>query len=553
LVSVKDVCAPQGQCGGCTVLVAGDARVACVTPATRVAGRTVTTLEGLGRAQRDALADAFVTTGGSQCGFCTPGILMRATAQLQKAKTSRAELDRALAAHLCRCTGWLTVLDAISASAGVVSPASPVAPARDFTAASRRARLEGGVAQRVGTEIPLGDGGFADDTAPRDAVVAVPANRIGEADTVPAAGLEWVLGESLLDARSRAGIVQGRRTTLDDLPPLPAPTAPQGGVALATSWVEPAYLEPDASWCAPGDAPAGPLANGGAFGGKVASVAPDAARELSSELGRTVRVVLTREAVTRLGPKRPPIAATAVLDGDTVRIDGRFVAPREPADTTEWMRAASASTNPYGVAVDARWEPAPALGPPVSSELRAAGWAEAALLVEAALDAASFDRGAHIDDPLDRAVLLDTCVRHPASGARAGARVAIDGTSARLEHVEVRVAAGDPLDATVLRSYAIGAAHMALGWVLSEGIAVDPTTGEVHDLTIRSFGILRARDVPPIDVAIVADAHAPRARASEAVFAAVGAATWNALACADGARPTAFPARETRTGRALRR
>src|SRR5437870_13186740 len=70
IISVKDGCAPQGQCGCCTVLVDGDARVACVTPATRVAGRVVTTVEGLDPVVRDRLADAFLATGGSQCGFC---------------------------------------------------------------------------------------------------------------------------------------------------------------------------------------------------------------------------------------------------------------------------------------------------------------------------------------------------------------------------------------------------------------------------------------------------------------------------------------------------
>ena len=105
------------------------------------------------------------------------------------------------------------------------------------------------------------------------------------------------------------------------------------------------------------------------------------------------------------------------------------------------------------------------------------------------------------------------------------------------------MAAGDALDGVVLRSYAIGAVHMALGWVLTEGLAVDPDTGEVHDLTIRSFGILRAKDTPPIDVELVDDPGAPLARASDAVFAAVAAATWNAVSDAEGARPEAFPAR----------
>jgi CO/xanthine dehydrogenase Mo-binding subunit len=77
----------------------------------------------------------------------------------------------------------------------------------------------------------------------------------------------------------------------------------------------------------------------------------------------------------------------------------------------------------------------------------------------------------------------------------------------------------------VVRSYAIGAVHMALGWVLSESINVDPATGDVHDLTIRSFGILRAVDTPPIEVEVV-PGDGPPVRGSDAVFAAVAAAAW---------------------------
>src|SRR5258708_26246983 len=84
LRSPKDGCAPQGQCGCCTVLVDGAARVACVTPAERVAGRAVTTVEGLDGTTRDVLAAAFVATGGSQCGVCTPRIVVRAAALLRK-------------------------------------------------------------------------------------------------------------------------------------------------------------------------------------------------------------------------------------------------------------------------------------------------------------------------------------------------------------------------------------------------------------------------------------------------------------------------------------
>ena len=271
LVSPKDGCAPQGQCGCCTVLVDGEPRVACVTPITRVAGRSVLTVEGLDAPVRDDLAARFVATGGSQCGFCTPGIIVRLAAAEAKGKTRRVDLDRALAAHLCRCTGWQTVYE-------VVDAADANTPARDASAAADRARLEGGAAQLVGPLVPLGDGGFADDGAPRDALVAVPLPPGSAADAVSAAGSSWVVADSLLEARALTGKVQGRRTTVDPQPPLALPAQVAGGVRLATSWVEPAYLEPDASWCAPGGEPATPLANGGAFGGKRTSSVCEAAR-----------------------------------------------------------------------------------------------------------------------------------------------------------------------------------------------------------------------------------------------------------------------------------
>jgi len=538
VLSVKDGCAPQGQCGCCTVLVDGEPRVACVTPATRVDGRSVTTVDGLDASVRDRLASRFVATGGSQCGFCTPGIIVRAAAAEARGKTRRVDLDRALAAHLCRCTGWQTVYEAIEGE-----KPGPTAAPRGLDAAARRAQLEGGAVQTVGPDVPRGEGGFADDRAPRDALVAVPRPPGSTAAASPAAGTDWVVAESLLAARELAGKVQGRRTTVEPVPPLVLPDAVPGGVRLATSWVEPAYLEPDASWCAPGGTPASPLANGGAFGGKLRSPVADAARALADQTGRAVRVVYSREDVVRLGPKRPPIAAVAWWDDGTVHVRGGVAGDVAPfAAPIAW---------PYDLTEVGDWSSADVPGPPTSPDARAVGLAERAVLLEGTLHEAGLDRAALVTDPRARTVVLDSCVA-AASGALAGARVECDDAG-RVVRVRVRIAAGDPLDPTVLRSYAIGAAHMALGWVLTEGLAVDPETGEIHDLTIRSFGILRAKDTPPIDVEIVDDPGDARAQASDAVFAAVAAATWNALSDAEGARPEAFPARGTRAARALRR
>src|SRR5690606_19063446 len=221
----------QGQCGCCTVWVDGQARVACVTPVARVRGRAVTTVEGLPEA--DQWAECFTAHGASQCGFCTPGIIMRAAALGPDRRSDRGAIEQALLAHLCRCTGWQPIADAIQRFG-----ADTAAPSRtDTSRSARRAELEGGVAQAIGPEVALGRGGFADDIAPANAWVAVLAG----------AG-EWVVGETLAGARRLSGKVQGRRTTA----PLHWPVEVPGGEwarTLQTTWVEPAYLEPDAAWC----------------------------------------------------------------------------------------------------------------------------------------------------------------------------------------------------------------------------------------------------------------------------------------------------------------
>ena len=465
--SVKDGCSPQGQCGCCTVWVDGKPRVSCVTPARRVAGRAITTLAGLPSDTRDGWGEAFCAAGASQCGFCTPGIVMRLAGLEARSgdDRSRSAAASALAAHLCRCTGWQTILDAWEGFGAV-------APQRDWAAAAQRAELEGGVPQEVGVSVSLGEGGFADDTVPERALVALSDGRGG-----------WALGETVAEARAAAGKVQGRRTPTE----LPIPLEfPEGdwAVRLRTSWVEPAYLETDASWCSPGGEPASPLANGGAFGAKLASPLPAVARRLADEHGRAVRVLWSREDSVRHGPKRPPVAIGIDSDGHGVVRVAR----------TPGVAEAIASVSP-----DLLVHEVDIAGPPTSVAIRGAGWVEAAVALSA------------LDDGTQP-------ITSPAGGSawaewhQGSLRVLVDG--------------GDPLDEIVLRSYSIGAAHMAYSWVTSEALTVD-ADGEVHDLTIRSFGVVPATRMPPVEVEIESSDGPPTA-CSDAAFAAVAAATWRA-------------------------
>ena len=154
VTSPKDGCSPQGQCGCCTVLIDGKVQISCTYDTAKVAGREVVTLEGVAQEERQRFSDAFAACGGLQCGFCIPGIVMRAKAQIDKkgADLQRDDMARHLGAHLCRCTGYVKVLDAIEAVA---------------TGATVDCALPGGVgtngAKFEAHELCLGDRGYVDD------------------------------------------------------------------------------------------------------------------------------------------------------------------------------------------------------------------------------------------------------------------------------------------------------------------------------------------------------------------------------------------------------
>ena len=157
LRSVKDGCAPEGSCGACTVIVDGRAVVSCAQKATRIEGKHVITQEGLSEDERQLWARSFVSAGASQCGFCSPGIVMKAEVLLEKnAAPSRDDIARALLGNLCRCTGYTKILDAVELVGAARRGEPPPEVNGDARVGSRAARYQG-------IELALGDMPYVGD------------------------------------------------------------------------------------------------------------------------------------------------------------------------------------------------------------------------------------------------------------------------------------------------------------------------------------------------------------------------------------------------------
>jgi selenium-dependent xanthine dehydrogenase len=158
MISPKDGCSPQGQCGCCTVIVDGRAVVSCAMPATSAAGKAVLTLEGFSELERETFADSFIAAGGLQCGFCTPGIIVRAKNLIDKTPDpTDDQINRILSMHHCRCTGYVKIVDSIKLAAKALGGEAPVE--------------SNGCDGRIGTSTPryqarelaLGDRPYIDD------------------------------------------------------------------------------------------------------------------------------------------------------------------------------------------------------------------------------------------------------------------------------------------------------------------------------------------------------------------------------------------------------
>ncbi|AGW14209.1 (2Fe-2S)-binding protein [Megalodesulfovibrio gigas] len=118
LIATREGCG-SGECGACTVLVDGETRLSCLMLAVQLDGRKVTTAEGLGSpASPHPLQTAFAEHGAVQCGYCSPGMTLAAAALLARNPSPcRAEVREALAGNLCRCTGYVKIVDAVMAAA----------------------------------------------------------------------------------------------------------------------------------------------------------------------------------------------------------------------------------------------------------------------------------------------------------------------------------------------------------------------------------------------------------------------------------------------------
>jgi xanthine dehydrogenase molybdenum-binding subunit len=117
VTSPKDGCAPEGTCGCCTVMIDGRPALSCLRKPEQMEGREVVTLEGIPEEKRRVLAEAFVQEGAVQCGYCIPGIVMRACSLIDRDSLDRESIASALSGHLCRCTGYTRILDAIETAA----------------------------------------------------------------------------------------------------------------------------------------------------------------------------------------------------------------------------------------------------------------------------------------------------------------------------------------------------------------------------------------------------------------------------------------------------
>jgi aldehyde oxidoreductase len=168
IISPKNGCAPQAQCGCCAVLVDRRPRLSCALKVAKVAGKRVTTLEGLPADVREQLAESFVRAGGCQCGFCIPGFAIRAVSLVEKnPHPTREQIAQEFRVHLCRCTGYAQIIDAIELFARVRAGEPMPPPDTSGRVGTRLDRYHG-------REFVLGEFRYVDDIRIEGSLYAAP-------------------------------------------------------------------------------------------------------------------------------------------------------------------------------------------------------------------------------------------------------------------------------------------------------------------------------------------------------------------------------------------
>lgn len=158
VTSLKNGCEPQASCGCCLLMMDGKPRLSCTMKPQQAAGKTLTTLEGLSDDRRKQIADSFVSCGGVQCGFCIPGMAMRGHAIVEEnPNPTRADINFELRGHLCRCTGYTKIVDAIEQYAAVRRGEPPKKQC------DTSGRIGTSLKRHNGEDLVLGDFKYIDD------------------------------------------------------------------------------------------------------------------------------------------------------------------------------------------------------------------------------------------------------------------------------------------------------------------------------------------------------------------------------------------------------
>jgi xanthine dehydrogenase molybdenum-binding subunit len=248
VVSAKNGCAPEGACGCCLVVIDGRPALSCLRKPEQMEGHDIVTLEGLPAETRRVIGEAFVLEGGVQCGFCIPGIVVRTASLIEHGKSGdRDAVRKALDGHLCRCTGYGRILDAIQTAGEAIANGGilPREPRRhDYfgeafglhrnpsvvPSAVEGPGIGSSPARQGGLEQTLGQKPFVDDMRVPDmlhgamVLTQYPRARVVKIDTAEAAGMPGVVrvltagdvpgfrGTGLTDPETPVFVAEGEMT-----------------------------------------------------------------------------------------------------------------------------------------------------------------------------------------------------------------------------------------------------------------------------------------------------------------------------------------------------